>query len=274
MTTIETSAPAGARLYLDLLKKVLINEIYQDGSSAKFGATELVASPEGQPWPYEADVRRSGMDFPSVAHTMVGLQRLDNVHACLDQILADGVAGDCVETGVWRGGVCIFMRAFLQAHGLDDRTVWVADSFEGLPAPSGKDWQIFAGMGPRNESEDFEAINDDLLSVSLEAVQENFRRYGLLDDRVRFLRGWFRDTLPSAPIEKLALLRLDGDLYESTMDALSNLYPKLSPGGFLIIDDYHVPNCRMAVDDYREEHGIDEPVRDIDGCGAYWRRSL
>lgn len=73
---------------------------------------------------------------------------------------------------------------------------------------------------------------------SLEEVQENFRRYNLLDDQVQFLKGWFCDTLPTAPIEKLAVLRLDGDLYESIMDGLNALYDKVSPGGFIIVDDY------------------------------------
>jgi predicted O-methyltransferase YrrM len=84
------------------------------------------------------------------------------------------------------------------------------------------------------------------LAVSREDVERNFAKYGLLDDRVVFLQGWFKDTLPSAPIGKIALLRLDGDMYESTMDALQNLYPKLSPGGYCIIDDFFGP-CRLAV---------------------------
>jgi O-methyltransferase len=85
------------------------------------------------------------------------------------------------------------------------------------------------------------------LAVSLEQVKANFDRYGLLDDQVRFLKGWFRDTLPVAPIERLAVLRLDGDMYESPMDTLVNLYPKLSEGGYVIVDDYGaIPACRQA----------------------------
>ena len=88
--------------------------------------------------------------------------------------------------------------------------------------------------------------------MPLEHVKENFQRYGLLDEQVRFVKGWFRDTLPHVPIERLAVLRLDGDLYESTIQALDGLYHKLSPGGFVIVDDYgNVPACRQAVNDFR-----------------------
>ena len=147
---------------------------------------------------------------------------------------------------------------------MTDRRVWVADSFEGLPPP---------------DREKYPADAEDILytlpqlAVSLEQVQSNFERYGLLDDQVKFLKGWFKDTLPKAPIEKLAFARLDGDMYESTMDALVALYPRLSPGGFLTVDDYgSVPACAQAVTDYRKEHGIKEPIQRIDNDGVFWRR--
>ncbi|MCX6702924.1 MAG: macrocin O-methyltransferase, partial [Candidatus Wolfebacteria bacterium] len=93
-----------------------------------------------------------------------------------------------------------------------------------------------------------------------------------LDDRVVFLRGWFKDTLPNAPIKKLAVLRLDGDMYGSTMDALENLYHKLSPGGYCIIDDYSLKNCGRAVDNFREKNKISSPLVWIDYDGVYWRK--
>jgi O-methyltransferase len=168
-----------------------------------------------------------------------------------------------METGVWRGGAVIFMRAALEAYGDATRRVWAADSFAGLPAP---DERYAADRGDVHHG--FQA-----LAVTLEQVRANFARYGLLDDRVRFLQGWFKDTLSGAPIERLALLRLDGDMYESTMDALRPLYPRLSVGGYLIVDDYGVvPGCKQAVDEYRAEHRITEPILDIDGWGVYWRR--
>jgi O-methyltransferase len=103
-------------------------------------------------------------------------------------------------------------------------------------------------------------------------VKENFRKFGLLDEQVAFLPGWFSETLAAAPIERLALLRLDGDMYASTMDALTALYHKVSPGGFVIVDDYGaVPACRQAVTDFREARGIKAQIVDIDGLGVFWQ---
>jgi O-methyltransferase len=199
-----------------------------------------------------------------VSHTMIGRKRLNNLEHCLTRIVADRIPGDLIETGVWRGGATIFMRGFLKAHGIEDRTVWVADSFEGLPPPS------------RAEDAGYDLSSEHWpsLAVRLEAVQNLFSRYGLLDEKVRFLKGWFKDTLPAAPIERLAVLRLDGDLYESTMDALEALYAKVSPGGYVIVDDYFsMPPCTKAVDEFRQRCGIrDEPIV-IDRDSIFWRKS-
>jgi O-methyltransferase len=129
------------------------------------------------------------------------------------------------------------MRGVLKAYGDETRTVWAADSFAGLPA-----------RGTTHYAEDDTDRTDwaaeAWLAVSLDEVTRTFERYGLLDDRVRFLPGWFHETLAEAPIDELALMRLDGDMYGSTMDALQLLYPRLSVGGYVIIDDYYLPNCR------------------------------
>jgi O-methyltransferase len=207
--------------------------------------------------------REEGRDRPAQAETMIGMRRLDNLQFCVVDVLRNGVPGDLIETGVWRGGATIFMRGILAAYGDIDRSVWVADSFQGLPKPSGR----------------YEADRDDnlwsipQLSVSEEEVRTNFERYGLLDDHVRFLKGYFQDTLADAPIEQLAVARLDGDMYESTIVALEALYPKLATGGYLIVDDFGaVPGCRQAVEDYRREHRIAEPLVQIDWTGVYWQR--
>ena len=145
--------------------------------------------------------------------------------------------------------------------------MWVADSFEGLPSSSAEPDREFARVN------DFDLAGHPYLAVSVEEVKENFKRFGLLDGQVKFLKGWFKDTLPVAPLEKLAILRLDGDLYESTMDVLANLYAKVSHGGFIIVDDYHSwPTCKRAVDDFREEHEIKDPLEEVDGSRVYWRR--
>ena len=241
-------------LYLDLLKRCLTNMIYQDPGRLMVGG-ELH---------FDLHARAEGQDWPLVAHTMIGIKRLDALHYCVEDVLDRKVPGDFIETGVWRGGACIFMRGVLKARGVTNRTVWVADSFAGLPPPNAEKY-------PQDAGYQFHEFRE--LAIPLEQVQENFRRYGLLDEQVRFLKGWFRDTLPGAPVKSLAVLRLDGDLYESTMDALTHLYPRLEKGGYAIIDDYgSVKACKRATDDYRAQHAVDEPIVTIDSSGVMWRK--
>jgi O-methyltransferase len=214
---------------------------------------------------FNADARAQGSDWPPEADTMVGLRRLDNLEFCVSDVIESGVPGDFIETGVWRGGSCIFMRSLLKAYGDTGRRVWVADSFRGLP------------KAEANRTEDVEDAlwTYDFLAVPMERVQANFARYGLLDEQVRFLPGWFEDTLPTAPVDQLAVLRLDGDMYDSTMVALRSLYPKLSVGGYVIVDDYHaVRGCKEAVDEFRAEHGIVDELHEVDWTCRYWRRSV
>lgn len=260
-------------LYLGLMKQSLTCSIYpeMDGRlwPARFILRKLirvflpqsvrmfqVVSPKD---------RSEGRYWPAVACTMLGTKRLDNLQFCIEDVLAKNVSGDIVETGVWRGGASILARAVLKAYGVTNRKVWAADSFEGLPRPDKEKYPADAGDPHHFIPE---------LAVSLEQVKANFQRFGLLDDQVHFLKGWFRDTLPAAPIERLAVMRLDGDMYESTMDALVNLYSKLSAGGYVIVDDYgDVPGCRQAVHDFRAGQNIVDEIRPIDGHGIFWQRS-
>lgn len=219
-----------------------------------------------RPLPFEPERRMSGLDWPFFGYTMTGHKRMDNIEACVTSVLEDKIPGDFIETGVWRGGSVMLMKALLDKHGVTDRKVWCADSFEGLPPANATDREI----DPMSDFSD-----RDFLSVSQEQVEANFKRFGLLDENVKFLKGWFCDTLPTAPVDQLAILRLDGDLYESTMDALTNLYPKLSPGGYLIIDDYASwAGCRKAIDEYRAEHGITAELQQIDNHAYFWRAPL
>src|SRR5690625_4862243 len=125
---------SGELLYLDLIKKVLINSVYQDsGLLYPDGETREDIATHREVIEFDDKRRSNGFDFPSVAHTMIGIRRLDNIQECAENVLADNIAGDFIETGVWRGGATIFMRAILKAHDVTDRMVWVADSFAGLP---------------------------------------------------------------------------------------------------------------------------------------------
>ena len=209
--------------------------------------------------PFRMDLREDGRDKPWFGYTMAGHRRLDNVQECVETVLRENIPGDLIETGVWRGGTTILMRAVLKVHGITNRTVWVADSFEGLPPG-------------RPNVDDADLSEVEFLKVSLEQVSANFAQFGLLDDHVRFLKGWFSETLPVAPIDQLAVLRLDGDLYDSTMDALQNLYHRVSPNGFVIVDDYYAWNsCRQAVTDFCERQGLNPTMRRVDWTAVYWR---
>jgi O-methyltransferase len=201
------------------------------------------------------------------SHALTPRSGIDNLHRCVETVLKEGISGDLMECGVWRGGLCIFMRGLLKAHGDTQRRVWVADSFEGLPVPD-----------PRKNLCD--AICHELLgsanhlSISLEEVKDIFRRYGLLDEQVQFVPGYFDKTLPTVPVKSLAILRIDADYYESTVPCLDNLYPKLAVGGFLILDDYGLPlGERRAVDEYRAKHGITDKLEQVNDQEFFWRKT-
>ena len=285
--TASLAAPVSAprlteaqRLYLDLLKRCLTRTVLgaedwqlfepRRGTLLRTFYAPVAAFLRRQglrvvrPVPFDFAKREQGQDWPAQAETMVGLRRLENLETLIVDVLRRGVPGDLVETGVWRGGAAIFMRGVLKALEDSERRVWACDSFEGLPRSDPEKYGADAGDPHWSFAE---------LVVPLEEVKKNFARYDLLDDQVRFLPGWFRDTLPSAPVEHISLLRLDGDMYESTHIALESLYPRLSPGGYLVVDDYGaIPACRQAVTDFRARHEIDEPIHEIDWTGVYWRR--
>lgn len=210
--------------------------------------------------------RIDGRDWPkqSEGETMIGLKRLDNIIECLKIIITDKIEGDVIEAGVWRGGAVILMKGILDAFNIMDKKIWVADSFKGVPKPNIEDY-------PQDKDDKLYTYTE--LQVSKEEVMNNFKKYNLLDGNVEFLEGWFKDTLYNSPINKLSLLRIDGDLYELTYQTLEALYPKLSPGGFCIIDDYGTfEYCSKAVNDYRELMNITEEIIDIDGWGVFWRK--
>jgi O-methyltransferase len=240
-------------LYLDMVQRCIINTIYEDPNQGFWS-----------PRVFDGKLRELGRDWPSKAHSMIGTLRMSNVRQITEFVVANHIPGDFIETGVWRGGACIMARAVFKAYGASDRRVWVADSFCGLPEPNPK-YAADTNDKHHTYSE---------LAISLEEVQANFAKYGLLDDQVAFLKGWFSETLPAAPIQRLAVLRLDGDMYESTMDGLTNLYDKVSPGGFVIVDDFGaLKGCQQAIMEFRASRQIEDPMQNIDGIGVFWCKS-
>jgi O-methyltransferase len=271
---------SSSELYLDLLKRVLTRYNFAspyaeirpwDTLWARL-LQRLFQAPL-QAWGL-AIVRRTTVDpesrwegrtpGPPECETQLSLRSLNNLQYCATEALKRGIRGDFIEAGVWRGGATILMAGVLEANGDRDRVVWVADSFRGVPRPDPTRYPADAGDT---------LFKDRILAVPMEEVQANFVKYNLMSDRIRLLPGWFRDSLPHAPIRELALIRLDGDLYESTYESLRWLYPKLTTGGYLIVDDYGcMQSCRQAVDDFRRQAGIREPLREVDWTGVYWRR--
>ena len=305
-------APADAdakELYLDLVKRSVVNILYEDPPLFFYDHRREPVLAEG----FSLERRVWGEDIPMRAHTMIGLKRLDHLQQCIEEVVDSAVPGDLIETGAYRGGATIFMRAVLRALGVVDRRVFVCDTFLP-PAPELPHWTImpvlqalasipnrwwrhrffmFLQRLPRRHrafpachdpSESFinfvmwSLRNPSVLQAgertSLEDVKSRFARYGLLDDQVEFLRGFFADTLPESSIARLAVLRLDGDTYESTTDAIRLLYPKLSPGGYCIVDDYwSFPDCERAICDYRQQQGIDDEIKAIDRLSVFWRKA-
>lgn len=277
--------------YLELLKKSLLNEIYLENELRIFCLTEKELYKKWPPifkkvafeklhhigkyFPEKFEALKNGrkegkllkVNTPHLvyADTMIGRKRLDNIEFCLETILAESIPGDIMECGVWKGGAAIFMKAYLDTYESKDKEVWLADSFEGVPESTLR----------QDKPTDLSKKAYPGLAIPKDDVVNNFDKYGISLEHVRFLEGWFKDTLPKAPMKKLALLRLDGDLYESTMDILQSLYHKVSVGGFIIIDDYKaLPQCEEAVHDFRSKNSITEQIQVIDSEGVYWRKEV
>lgn len=191
---------------------------------------------------------------------MIGLRRMNQLHSSLDIVREEKVPGDIVETGVWRGGAIIFAASYLSIYGMEDRVVYGCDSFEGLPRPN--------PLFPEDEHDVHWTI--DYLKVPISEVKANLIKYGVSEDKVILVKGWFEETLPILPTKKISILRLDGDMYSSTIAALNSLYTKVSKGGFIIIDDYCLKGAKKALFDYLGEE-LPEII-DIDGTGAYFRK--
>jgi O-methyltransferase len=277
-----TEHAVDARRYLDLLKVVLLNQAYPEREAERhhlyrcaIGERKLEVqqffSGQSVPAADVAAVERTHatgqhfgglLRFVTTAATMVGRARIDSLHDMLDAVRDDAVAGDFVETGVWRGGVCAFAKGYFEAHGMTDRKVWLFDSFAGLPVPE----------HPKDDV-DLQAAKYPMLAVSEAEVRTLFLRLGLDLSGCRMVKGFFEKTVPVTPVESIALLRLDGDYFSSTDVVLRHYYDSVSPGGYIVIDDYGVLEpCRQAVDTFRAERNIVTPMVQIDNGGWYWRK--
>lgn len=201
-------------------------------------------------------------NFGEFAHTLIGHERLVHLQQCIETIDRESIGGDLLQAGCWRGGSAVFMRGVLAALDCTGRKLWVADSFAGLPPST---------AGP-DQGYEMDAGRFPVLSVPLDEVRDLFERYELLDQQVEFLVGWFADSLAHSPPGPLALLHVDADLYQSTLDVLNHCHERVTPGGFVVIDDYGIlPPCREAVDEFLSVRGLAVDLIPIGEHAVCWR---
>lgn len=177
--------------------------------------------------PYDLTKRFNGQDWPPFAHTMVGHQRIRNVRAAIESVVTSGIEGDFAELGSWRGGCSIFAKLAFDAYAQDARRVHVFDAFGEIPPGE------FGADGYGSEA------RRKYLAVSEDTVRHNFDKYGALDDRVLFHKGLFSSSTAafskSPDAKRLAILRVDGNFYESYQDSMYNLYGFVPIGGIVIV---------------------------------------
>jgi|WetSurMetagenome_2_1015567.scaffolds.fasta_scaffold228846_2 O-methyltransferase len=186
---------------------------------------------------------------------------VDATYGMAKMLIEERIPGDFVECGVFAGAHIGAMAKAILETGATDRKVHLFDSFLGIPMSSEEDKDWMSGdperrkLGPAN-------ISSGISARSLKTVQQNMKNWGIPEELLVYHVGWFCDTVPEAEIGPIALLRLDGDLYESTRVCLEHLYPKMSPGGWAICDDWTLDGCRKAVMPY---------LLAKENCPIYWR---
>jgi hypothetical protein len=210
----------------------------------------------------------------ALPYTMTGIARVSALVDAVRYCVRREIPGDFGECGVWRGGSVLAMLLTLQELGVEDRDVYLFDTFEGMPPPSEHDTSAY--VPPAQESWD-EAersgtrIYDDIFAAEVfdeATLRETVLGSGYPEERIHFVRGRVEDTLPAGAPDSFALLRLDTDWYESTKHEMEHLYPRLQPGGVLIVDDYGFwEGCRRAVDEYFESTGQPLLLNRIDYTG-------
>jgi O-methyltransferase len=215
-------------------------------------------------------LKRIRLVFP---YSMCGYKRLANVYDLATTVELERLPGALVECGVWKGG-CIGLMASVARDFGSRRKIVLFDSFEGLPEPTdvdGEEARRYAGGRVQGKMETIGRCIGPLDTVK----ELLFGQLGIDQATVEFHQGWFKDTVPVAgpAVGPIAILRLDGDWYESTLVCLEGLYDQVVPGGFVIIDDYRFwDGCRRAVDEFLAHRGVDVRLRHIDFAGSYFRK--
>jgi O-methyltransferase len=249
-------------LYIKNLIGTLTRTFFEKNEDPKW--EKMTAVYNSDPGYFTAnELRFQGAEcWPLRADSMIGVYRMVNIYESLKDVIKKGIEGDFVETGVWKGGACVLANAIIHELGEESkRLVHVFDSFEGLPAP-----YMEQDNGDRH-------YTLTCLAIDLDTVKGVFEKYGYLTENVKFRKGFFKDTmLHTEDIEKIAVLRLDGDMYSSTIEVLDALYDKVQPGGVVIVDDWALPGARKAVYDFLAKRNYNPDIVRIDNIACYWRK--
>jgi hypothetical protein len=200
-------------------------------------------------------------------NTMVTHQRMNNMFELTKYCEKNNIKGDYVECGVWKGGV-VAICAYVKNKYHSKKNIWLFDSFEGLPEPSRDDGKEAIHYA-RGKS-DGKLVTINKCVSTLNDVKKLFKENNISWNHVIVKKGWFQDTIPKNTIRNIAILRLDGDWYESTKICIDNLYEKIIPNGFLIIDDYYRwKGCKKAIDEYFNKQKITPTYHRIDADSVY-----
>ncbi|RYY90212.1 MAG: macrocin O-methyltransferase [Chitinophagaceae bacterium] len=206
--------------------------------------------------------------------TMTSPERMYSLYNAMRYIGAQRIPGDLVECGVWKGGSSMIMARMLVNQGDEQRGLFLYDTFEGMSAPGAEDIDVQgndAGKLLQKQSKD--DVNSIWCYSTLDEVQANLQRTGFPASRIEYVKGKVEDTIPGTIPEKIALLRLDTDWYDSTYHELTHLFPLLQPGGLLIIDDYgYWQGARKAVDQYFQENNLAPLLHRIDDTGRIYQK--
>lgn len=246
-----TDRDSNRQAYVELVKRSITNFLYL-GGEADFAGFRCVDHYDLERWQWKVDP----LSKPA---TLLRKGQLDLIEQAVVSLEQRKVPGDYLEAGIWRGGAVILLRALLDAYAIPGRRVFAADSFEGIP------------VNTRALNDPVDAWQDRWVA-SLDEVRGNIARFGLLDERIVFVPGYFETSLPPLAGESFALIRLDSDSYDSVETSLQLLYPRVVKGGIVIIDDWHLPGCRMAVLDYCARHNIRDAIQEYD-ANAFWTKS-
>ncbi len=203
-------------------------------------------------------------------YTMTSIERMYSLYNSVNYVLTNNIEGDFVECGVWRGGSSMLIAKMLINRNIENRKIFLYDTFEGMSEPTeidktfiGQDAKMLLDKGADNKEESVWCL------ATIDDVQNNLSLTSFNKNNIVYIKGKVEDTIPNyMPEGKISLLRLDTDWYESTKHELLNLYPLISKNGILIIDDYgHWEGCRNAVDEYFSSKKISHFTQRIDYTG-------